>query len=122
MRSKGTKPSSSRTSSSTAEAALQAGELAVVAGLEQSADQVGGAPEADVAALPGGLQAEGDGEVGLPGADGAHEDEVLRLGDPLAAGEVGDLGRLDALGGVEVEGVEGLPLGEAGLANALAHG
>jgi hypothetical protein len=50
--------------------ALEARELASVAGLEQRAYQVGGAPEGDVPALPGGLEPEGDGEVRLPGADG----------------------------------------------------
>src|SRR6266404_2221139 len=49
--------------------ALQAGELALVAGFEEGAHQIGRAPEADVAPLSGGLDAEGDSEVGLAGAD-----------------------------------------------------
>src|SRR5882724_4871800 len=100
--------------------ALQAGELALVAGFEEGAHQIGRAPEADVAPLSGGLDAEGDSEVGLAGADRPREDEVLGVGDPAAA--VGDLCGVHALGGVEVEGVERLELGEARLAQALAHG
>ena len=56
----------------------------------------------------------------LAGADGPREDQILGRGDPLAARERVDLGRVDAIGGGEVEGVERLYLREARLAEALA--
>jgi hypothetical protein len=57
----------------------------------------------------------------LAGADGAGEDQILGRGDPLAARERVDLGRVDAIGGGEVEGVERLHLRKPRLAEALAN-
>ena len=56
----------------------------------------------------------------LPGPDRTGEDEILRRGDPLAAGQGMDLGRADALGGGEIKRVERLDLGKARLAEPLA--
>ena len=54
------------------------------------------------------------------GPDRAGEDQILGRGDPLAARERVDLRRADAVRGREVEGVEGLHLGKARLAQPLA--
>ena len=56
----------------------------------------------------------------MPGPDRAGEDQILGCGDPLAARERVDLRRADAVGGGEVEGIEGLHLGKARLAQPLA--
>jgi hypothetical protein len=61
--------------------------------------------------------------VCFAGADRAREDQILGGRDPLAARQGVDLGRADALGGREVEAVEGLDLGKARLAQPLTdHG
>jgi hypothetical protein len=71
--------------------------------------------------LLGCFDAERDGQVRLSGADRAGEDDVVRAADPLSSRQLGQLGRVDgAVGGDEVEGVEGLHLGEASLAQAVA--
>src|SRR5690606_4537458 len=51
------------------ETALEARELALVAGFEQGADEVGRTPEGDVATLAHRLDAKRDGEVGFARAD-----------------------------------------------------
>ena len=52
-------------------------------------------------------------------ANRAGEDQILRRGHPLAPRERMDLGRGDAVGGGEVEGIEGLHLRKARLAQPL---
>ena len=59
--------------------------------------------------------------MGLAGADGPREDQILGRGDPVAAGQRVELRGVDALGGGEVKGVERLDLREAGLAQPLPH-
>ena len=72
--------------------------------------------------LPSGLGAERDREMGLPSTDWASEDHVAVLGDPAAPSEVRDHGGVDAVGSCEIEGVDGLELGEACLTDPLSHG
>jgi hypothetical protein len=79
------------------EASLVATELASVARLEERAHEVGGAPEGNVAPLPRGVDTERDCQVRLAGVDGAGEDHVAVLGDPVPAGQVGDDGGVDAV-------------------------
>src|SRR5207247_1166555 len=97
------------------EPALEARELAGIARFEQRAHEVGGPREEDVAALAARLDAERDGEVGLPRANRPDEEDVFRSPDPLPAGEFQELGAVEPLGGRDVEGVEGRELrGAAG--------
>jgi len=65
---------------------LQAPEVAGVAGVEQLADEIGGAGEEHPTFLSHRLEAEGHRQVRFPGANGAREDEILGPRDPLAAG------------------------------------
>ena len=91
-----------------------------IAGFEELPHQVSGAREEHPALLPRGLDAQRDGEMRLAGPDRAGQDQILGRGDPLAPGEGVDLGRVDAVGGGKVEGVECLHLRETRLAQALA--
>jgi hypothetical protein len=90
--------------------------------LEERTDEIGGADEEHAAAESGGLHTEGDGEMGLSGADGTGEDDVFGTTDPLAVGELGDLGRAHPVGRGEVEAVESLGLRETGSPQPLSHG
>lgn len=78
-------------------------------------------PGEDAALLLRGLDTECDGEVGFAGADRAGQDQIFGRGHPRATGERMDLRGADALGGREIEAVEGLDLGKARLAEPLAN-
>ncbi len=54
------------------------------------------------------------------GADRPREDQILRRGHPLAAGQGMELRGVDAVGRGEIEGVERLHFGKARLAEALS--
>ena len=73
------------------EPALQAPELARVAGFEQQADEIGGPREEHAAFDLRRFEAERDRQVRLAGADRAGEDQILGAADPVAAGERVDL-------------------------------
>ena len=94
------------------ELALQAAQLALVAGLDELAHQIGGAAKQNAVATLGGLQPQGDGEVGLAGADRAGEDDVLGAVEVVAAGELGELGLGDPFEGLPVDLLQGLVIGK----------
>ncbi len=80
-------------------------------------DELGGGQIADpMAGFDRGV-AGGDEQMGLACAGGADQTQVLGCADPLESGEVVD-GRLGHRGRGDVEAVEGLDHGEAGLAVA----
>ena len=102
---------------------LQPGQLAGIARFDQLTHEIGRPGEEHASFLLRRFHAERDREMRLAGPDRAGEDQILGRGDPLAARERVDLGRADAVGGREVEGIEGLHLGKARLAEPLAdHG
>ncbi len=65
-------------------ALMQAGERALVARLDQFADEVGGPDEGDPLAALDGLDPECDREMGLAGADRSDDYDVLAAPDVLA--------------------------------------
>src|SRR5690606_3762231 len=79
----------------------------------EHAHEVSSAMEGDAALLPSGLDAEGDSEVSLAGADRSRKKHVVAALDPPAASKLGERAGLDVVGGGEVELVERLVLGEA---------
>jgi hypothetical protein len=85
------------------QALREATQLTLVSGLEHLANEVGGSHKAHVLATTTHLDADGDGEVGLAGANGADESEVLGVVDEGAGGDLPDDGGVDAVGGLEVE-------------------
>lgn len=86
------------------------GEAAGSLGVGEAGDPFGGGGEGDPVAPSGGLDAEGDGEVGLAGAGWAEEDDVVGFAEEVELVEVGDLGAGDGPLVGEVEVVEGLDL------------
>ena len=90
------------------------GELAAGVSLLEPGDPPGRGVEQDPVTVVGGLDAERDGEVGLPRPGWPEQDDVLRLGDEHAGAEVGD--QVPVGGGlvVEVEVFQGLVAGEPG--------
>jgi hypothetical protein len=103
------------------EATMQPRELAMIACLDERADEIGGACEEDAATAACRFDAESDREVGLSRPDRPSEDQILGACDPLAARELGDDRRTHrTVGGGEVEGVERLELREAGVVDAVA--
>ncbi len=85
-------------------------------------DEVGSPHEAHALATSTHLDPDGDGEVGLAGADGADEGEVLGVIDEGADGQLPDDGRVDAVAGLEVELRQGLVLRETRLPDAEVDG
>ena len=102
------------------QALLQARELTGIARLEELPDEIGRAGKEDAAFLGGRFDAEGDGEMRLPGADGTGQDEILGRGDPRATGERVDLRGADTVGRREIKRIEGLDLRKTGLTEPLA--
>ena len=96
--------------SSLANGRLQ-GEFA--AGALQALREVGGAGEQHPVAVLDERQAEGGREMALADAGRADEDDVGAFVEPAVAGAERQQVRLGELGhGVEVEGVEGLAVGQ----------
>src|SRR5690606_33533679 len=94
-------------------APLESPELPLVTRFVEHAHEVSSAMEGDAALLPSGLDAEGDSEVSLAGADRSRKKHVVAALDPPAASKLGERAGLDVVGGGEVELVERLVLGEA---------
>jgi hypothetical protein len=99
---------------------LESGELTGIARFDQLPDQIGGSGEEHASFLLRGFDAQCDREVRFAGADRAGEDQILGSGDPRSTRERVDLRGADAVGRGEVEGIEGLHLRKARLAQPLA--
>src|SRR5690606_10470229 len=78
--------------------AEDAAKLGLALGFDKGANEIRSSPEADAMPLPRGFDAKGDGEVGLAGADGASQDDILGFAEPSGSGEVRDEGAVDAVG------------------------
>ncbi len=92
--------------------------MALVGGLDQFVDELGGQGVADPVALLGGDGAKPDEQVRLAGAGVADQAQGFAVADPGAAGHGVD-GRGGDVGvGVEVEVVQVLGAGEAGFFDA----
>ena len=89
-------------------------ELALFLGGDQVVDGFDGTGVEDFMTGPAGLQCDGGGEVCFAHADGTEQDAVVLVLDEAQAGEVLDLGAVDAGGPLPVEGVELLERGQAG--------
>ena len=78
------------------EPALESGELARIACFEELAHEIGRAGKQHAPLLFGGLHAERDREMGFAGADRPRQNQILRRGDPFAAGQRVNLRGADA--------------------------
>ena len=90
-------------------------EASGVVGSGEGIDDVDGGGEADAEARGGGGVAQGDGQVAFAQTDAANDDGVGLVLDELEAEEVLNLEAVDLGGPGEVELLEGLEDGEAGL-------
>jgi len=99
------------------QAALQFTQSVGLLSFQQLIDQPGGGVETHPVPVLTGSQAQSDGDLHLPGADGADQSHILAPLDVLAAGQVQHLGLLQAGDGREVELIQGAQEGEAGFAH-----
>jgi hypothetical protein len=94
-------------------------EAALAAGDGELLDERGGGDEEGVEAVLDGPVGDGDGEVGLPAAGLAVEDERAPLGDEVGREVGADEGEPDRGLVGEVEVVDGLEEGETGIPGGL---
>ena len=105
----------------TQEPLLEPRQLARIACFEELAHKIRRASKQHAPLLFGRLDSERNREMGFAGADRPRQNQILRRGDPFAAGECVDLRGAHALSGLKIEGVERLDFGKPGLAEPLAH-
>jgi hypothetical protein len=96
-------------------------QLGLAARPGQVVDQLSGGGEACCEAVLDGAVADGDGQVGLATAGLAEEDQVAPLGDQLRSQVGPQQGEAQAGLEGEVEVLDGLQVGEAGLADLALH-
>ena len=77
-----------------------------IAGAGELGDQLGDAAVEHGALLAAGLVGERAGEEGLPRPGLSFDDQIQRLADPVAGGELGQRGAGDATSGTAVDVVE----------------
>ena len=90
------------------------GQRAVAAGDLEFVEEPGHAAVDHGVAFAAGLLPEGAGEVGLPAAGRAGEEEVLALADPLAGGEPAHQRAIEAARMAEVDVLEARACDRAG--------
>ena len=103
-------------------ALVQTRERALVARLDQFADEVGGQDEGDPLAALDGFDPERDREMGLARADRSGDHDVLAALQVVAGGQLSELRPLDPTQRVPVELVHGLEVGEARAAQEPGDG
>ena len=89
-------------------------ELALFLGGDEVVDGFDGSGVEDLVASLAGLQRDGGGEVCFADTDGTDQDAVVLVLDEAQAGQMLDLGAVDACGPLPIEGVERFERGQAG--------
>src|SRR3954447_280158 len=100
------------------EVLLQSQKAALVARLLQLMDEAGGSSEGNREAALAGSKPQGQGNVGLPGAAVAENDNVVAGNNELAACQLQDQRLVEGRHRRKIEGVQALHRREAGLADA----